>query len=243
MNSGFLSVGVGCNDMNDIDTTAAKKRRAGERATELVDEGDVVGLGTGSTAAYAIEALGERVASGLTIQGIPTSYQSRALALDAGITLTALDAVEHVDVAIDGADQVVEDVLVKGGGAAHTREKIVDSAAERFVVVIDDSKEMPWISHPVPVEVIASARSPVTDTLRDMGGEPVLRNAGKKDGPVITQHGNLVIDCDFGRVGDPTALAEELSMIPGVVEHGLFVDIGPTVVVGGPDGVEVRSGE
>jgi ribose 5-phosphate isomerase A len=226
--------------MSDGDSTAAKKRRAGERAARTVADGDVVGLGTGSTAAYAIEALGEAVQSGLEIEGVPTSYQSRQLALDAGLPLTALDAVQSVDVAIDGADQVVDGQLIKGGGAAHTQEKIVDAAADRFVVVVDDGKLAAELTHPVPVEVVPEARPTATDAVRDLGGEPTLRDAGRKDGPVITQHGNLVLDCDFGRIDRPAALAGDLAGIPGVVEHGLFVDLADEIVVGEPDTVRVE---
>lgn len=227
--------------MSDGGTKAGRKRLAGERAATMVEDGDVVGLGTGSTAAYAIEALGQAVDDGLDIRGIPTSYQSRALALDAGLELTTLDAVEGVDIAIDGADEVADGDLIKGGGAAHTREKIVDAAAGRFVVVVDDEKEVETLSHPVPVEVVPAARPPVREAIRDLGGDPTLRSAGRKDGPVITQHGNMVLDCEFGPIDDPAALAPTLSGIPGVLEHGLFVGLADEIVVGGPDGVQVHA--
>ncbi|MDZ7849824.1 MAG: ribose-5-phosphate isomerase RpiA [Halodesulfurarchaeum sp.] len=227
--------------MSDGGTNAGRKRLAGERAAAMVEDGDVVGLGTGSTAACAIEALGTAVSEGLDVRGIPTSYQSRALALDTGIPLTALDAVDGVDVAIDGADEVADGNLIKGGGAAHAREKIVDAAADRFVVVVDDTKEVETLAHPVPVEVVPNALPPVREAVADLGGEPTLRSAGQKDGPVITQHGNFVLDCDFGELEDPAGLATELSTLPGVLEHGLFVGLADEIVVGGPDGVQVRS--
>jgi len=227
--------------MKDGGTRAERKRRAGRRAAEMVEDGAVVGVGTGSTAAYAIEALGEAVADGLSIKGVPTSYQSRAMTIEAGIPMTELDAVEGVDIAIDGADQVADGQLVKGGGAAHAREKIVDAAADRFVVVVDDSKEAATLSHPVPIEVVPEARPPATETVRELGGTPSVRSAGQKDGPVITQDGNLVIDCDFGEIEDPQGLGERLSMIPGVLEHGLFIDLADEIVVGDPEGVRVRS--
>lgn len=227
--------------MDEEDPRAAQKRRAGRRAAESVEDGDVVGLGTGSTAAAAIRALGEAVADGLSIEGIPTSYQSRAVALEAGIPLTALDAVDRVDVAIDGADQVADGTLIKGGGGAHAREKIVDAAAERFLVVIDPSKEATVLSRPVPLAVLPSARPPVADAVRDRGGEPTLRDADEKDGPVITEQGNLVLDCDFGTIENPDSLARFLDGIPGVVAHGLFVDLADEIVVGGPDEVRVRT--
>jgi ribose 5-phosphate isomerase A len=217
------------------------KRRAGKRAAGMVTDGDVVGLGTGSTAAHAIRTLGEGVDDGLSIEGITTSYQSRSLALEAGVPVTELDAVDGIDVAIDGADQVADGDLIKGGGAAHAREKIVDAAADRFVVVVDETKEAPALSEPVPLEVLPSARPTVEAAVRDLGGTPTLRSADRKDGPVITQHGNLVCDCAFGRIEAPEDLAASLAAIPGVVEHGLFVGLADDIVVGGPEDVRIRA--
>ncbi|QSX00611.1 ribose-5-phosphate isomerase RpiA [Haloterrigena alkaliphila] len=225
----------------------AAKRAAGERAAEAVEDGFVVGLGTGSTTAYAIEALGRAVADGLEIRGIPTSFQSRRLALEVGIELTTLDAVETVDLAIDGADQVVDapdadghGALIKGGGAAHAREKLVDTAADRFVVVADPSKLAPTLERSVPVEVLPDAHTVIADRVRDLGSEPTLRAAEGKDGPVVTDNGNLVLDCAFGSIEDPDTLATHLSRLPGVVEHGLFVGLADATYVGTADGVDVR---
>ncbi|SIR93577.1 ribose-5-phosphate isomerase RpiA [Natronorubrum thiooxidans] len=225
----------------------AAKRRAGERAAEAVEDGFVVGLGTGSTAAYAIDAIGRAVDDGLEVEGIPTSFQSRRRALEAGIPLTTLDAVDGVDLAIDGADQVADDpdasgygALIKGGGAAHTREKLVDAAADRFVIVADPSKLTPTLERAVPVEVIPDAHTVVADRLRDLGGEPTLRDAEHKDGPVVTDNGNLVIDCAFGLINEPETLATQLSSVPGVVEHGLFVGLADATYIGTADGVDVR---
>ncbi|WP_435118150.1 ribose-5-phosphate isomerase RpiA [Halolamina sp. C58] len=217
------------------------KRRAGESAAEIPDDGDVVGLGTGSTAAHAIRALGDRVDAGLDVRGIPTSFQSRELAREVGVPLTDLDE-SLPDVAIDGADEVAAGgALVKGGGAAHAREKLVDSAADRFVVVADPTKEADRLSHPVPVELLPDARAPVADAVRSIGGEPELRTAERKDGPVVTDNGNLVLDCAFGEIDDPEALARALSAVPGVVEHGLFVGLADELHVGSDDGVEITS--
>ena len=223
------------------------KRRAGEHAATEVEDGFVVGLGTGSTTAYAIEAIGRQVDDGLSVRGIPTSLQSRQLALEVGIPLTTLDAVDAVDLAIDGADAVVDDpdaaahgTLIKGGGAAHTREKLVDTAADRFVVVADPSKLTPQLSRSVPIEVLPAAHSVVTDRLAELDGEPMLRDAVHKDGPVVTDNGNLVVDCRFGPIDDPAALASQLSAVPGIVEHGLFVDLVDAMYVGTEDGVEDR---
>jgi len=215
------------------------KRAAGERAAEFVDDGDVVGLGTGSTAAHAIRALGTAVAEGLAVRGIPTSYQSRALAREAGVPLTTLEDASP-DVAVDGADQVAGGDLIKGGGAAHAREKYVDAAAEEFVVVADPSKLVDRLDAPVPVEVLPDARPVVADGVRGLGGDPELRAAERKDGPVVTDNGNLVLDCAFGALDDPARLATGLAALPGVVEHGLFVGMADAVVVGRADGATVR---
>jgi len=226
--------------MSDSDSREAMKRRAGERAAEAVSNGAVVGLGTGSTAAHAIAALGRAVDGGLDVTGIPTSYQSRKRALEAGIPLVDLDGVESVDVAIDGADQVADGDLVKGGGAAHAREKIVDAAADRFLVVVDPSKEVPVLDRPVPIEVLPPARTTVARAIEGLGGDPELRAASRKDGPVVTDNGNLVLDADFGASDEPADLADALASIPGVVAHGLFVGMADEVIVGEKDGVRTR---
>jgi ribose 5-phosphate isomerase A len=215
------------------------KRRAGESAAALVETGTTVGLGTGSTAAHAIRRLGERVTEGLDVVGVPTSFQSRELAREVGIPLRTLDEVDAVDVAIDGADQVAGFDLVKGGGAAHAREKVVDAAADRFVVVVDPSKRADVLSHPVPVEVLPDAHTVVARSLAGAGGDPTLRRAEHKDGPVVTDNGNLVVDCDFGEITDPGALARTLAGTPGVVEHGLFVGLADEIHVGTDAGVTV----
>ena len=232
----------------------AAKRRAGESAATAVDDGDVVGLGTGSTAAHAIRRLGDRVDAGLDVRGVPTSFASRALAVECGIPLIDLDEAvgpdaPGIDVAIDGADHVAVGgdaadeghgfVLIKGGGAAHAREKLVDAAAGRFLVVADPSKEVDILDRAVPVEVLPSGRSVVAEAVRELGGEPVLRRAERKDGPVVTDNGNLVFDCEFGAISDPGPLATALSTAPGVVEHGLFVDLADEVHVGTDAGVRV----
>jgi ribose 5-phosphate isomerase A len=221
------------------DEVRAQKRRAAESAVEAVSDGMVVGLGSGSTAAHAVEALGRRVDSGLDIEGIPTSYQARELAAESEIPLTTLDE-STPDIAIDGADQVAGSVLVKGGGAAHAREKLVDGAADRLLVVVDPSKESSELDCPVPVEVLPDARRPVTRALDSLGGEPTLRDAKRKSGPVVTDNGNLVIDCAFGVIDAPGELARDIDAIPGVLAHGLFVGMADEIHVGTTTGVRVR---
>jgi ribose 5-phosphate isomerase A len=216
------------------------KRRAGESAADRIEDGQVVGLGTGSTAAHAIRALGRAVDAGADVEGIPTSYQSRQLARECGVPLTTLEETTP-DVAIDGADQVAGFDCVKGGGAAHAREKVVDAAADRLLLVVDPSKESEVLDHPVPVEVLPDATPTVRDSVADLGGEPTLRAAERKDGPVVTDNGNLVLDCAFGAIEDPSGLAAVLSTVPGVVEHGLFVELADEVHVGTEGSVEVRT--
>ncbi|MEF8839084.1 MAG: ribose-5-phosphate isomerase RpiA [Haloarculaceae archaeon] len=221
------------------DGDEAAKRRAGESAAATVEDGMVVGLGTGSTTAHAIRALGRAVDDGIDVAGIPTSYQTRALAQGAGVPLTSLSE-GTPDVAIDGADQVVGGTLVKGGGAAHAREKVVDAAAERLVVVVDEEKLADGVDAAVPIEVLPAARPTVASAVRALGGDPDLRAAAQKDGPVVTDNGNLVVDVDFGRIATPDDLAREIAALPGVVEHGLFVDLVDEIHVGSAVGVEVR---
>ena len=224
--------------MTESGANEGQKRRAAESAVAAVEDGTVVGLGTGSTAAAAIRALGRRVADGLDVRGVPTSHAARRVARDAGVPLTTL-ADATPDVAIDGADQVADGDLLKGGGAAHTREKVVDTAADRFLVVVDASKRVDVLDAPVPLEVLADAAPVVEDRVGDLGGTPELRAAERKDGPVVTDNGNLVVDADLGRIDDPQALASTLSALPGVVEHGLFVGVADAIHVGTDDGVEV----
>lgn len=226
--------------MTSDDATEAAKRRAAESAVDAVDDGMTVGLGTGSTAAYAIRELGRRVDAGLDIEGVPTSFQARQLARSVGVPLAALEDVERLDLAIDGADQVAGQDLLKGGGAAHTREKVVDAAADTFHVVVDESKLADRLDRPVPIAVLPVARSTVAARLTALGGDPTLREAPGKDGPVVTDDGHLVIDCAFGPIEDPAGRSADLTGIPGIVAHGLFVDLADVIHVGTESGVDVR---
>jgi len=203
------------------------KKVAGESAASLVKNGMVVGLGTGSTVAWTIRKLGQQVREdGLEILGVPTSYQAESLAIESGIMLTTLSQHPVLDLAIDGADQVDMNLFaIKGGGAAHTREKVVSHSAKRFIVVLDGSKYVDKMSHPVPVEVLPFAFRLVERNIKSISGIPVLRQAKMKDGPVITDNGNFIIDADFGVIDDPSALSAMLSVIPGIVEHGIFDNV------------------
>jgi ribose 5-phosphate isomerase A len=210
--------------MKEASANADAKKAAGKAAAELVEGGMVVGLGTGSTVAWTIKRLGARVLDeGLDFLGVPTSYQAENLAIASGIRLTTLNQHPDLDLAIDGADQVDFNLFViKGGGAAHTREKVVACSARKFVIVADESKFAENLNHAVPVEVLPFAVRMAERRLKELGGEPVLRLGKMKDGPVITDNGNFVMDVDFGVIEDPPALAARLCPIPGVVEHGIF---------------------
>lgn len=210
------------------------KRIVGYEAAGLVEDGDVVGLGTGSTTHYFIKKLGERVKEEeIEVMGIPTSYQSFFLANESGIPLTTLN--EHdINIAVDGADEVDPDLnLIKGGGAAHTMEKIVDSSAARFVVIVDSSKMVNQLgSMPVPVEVLPEALRIVRRKIELIDGSPRLRMAKRKDGPVVTDNGNFVLDVAFEEIRNPWDLEVELNSIPGVIENGIFSGMADEVLVG-----------
>jgi ribose 5-phosphate isomerase A len=205
----------------------------------------VVGLGTGSTVYFAIERLAERVRDGLAITGIPTSYQTALRAREAGIPLTTLDDHPVIDIAIDGADEVDPRLrLIKGRGAALLREKCVASAARRFIVVVDEQKQVKKLgAAPVPVEVLPFAVGPVLRELRRIGGDPVIRDGVKKDGPVITDNGNFIVDCTFAGIKNPEKLEATLAAVPGIVESGLFSGLvkRTTVIVGGQKKVKIIS--
>jgi ribose 5-phosphate isomerase A len=233
-----------------IPTQITPKQAAGEHAARLVKNNMVVGLGTGSTAAYVIEELGKRVASGLKILGIPTSYQSAFLAAEKGITLTTLDEHPVPDIAIDGADQISNFMAIKGGGGAHTREKIVALSAKRFVVMVDESKVADILDHPVALEVLPFARKLVVKQVAKLGGKAQVRmgdktpyetpylntgTTGTKAGPVISDNGNFIMDADFGEIDEPASLDEALSRCVGVVEHGIFTNV-DVVYIGKKDG-------
>lgn len=221
----------------DMDPVKLMKQEVGRAAAAQVKSGAIVGLGTGSTTAFAIQFIGERLAAGelKDIVGIPTSFQASVLAKKHGIPLTTLDEAPRIDVAIDGADEVdPQQNLIKGGGAAHTREKVVDGLAERFIVVVDSSKLVDKLgsTFALPVEVLPMAVTPVTRALEALGGTPELRMGVNKDGPVITDQGNMVLDVKMTGIDDPAALEKTINNIPGVLENGLFVGLADEVLIG-----------
>lgn len=216
------------------------KKEVAHEAAMMVEDGQVLGLGTGSTTHYFIQNLGERILTEeMEIMGIPTSYQSFFLANECNIPITTLD--EHLpDLAVDGADEVDPNLnLIKGGGAAHTLEKIVDSSARKFVVIVDESKIVKELGDfPVPLEVMPAAYRPVTEKVKSMGGVPQLRMAQMKDGPVITDNHNFVVDVQFEKIPDPHELEITLNSIPGVVENGIFTGVTNQVLIATPEGVK-----
>jgi ribose 5-phosphate isomerase A len=220
------------------------KQAVAAAAVEQIQDGMVLGLGSGSTAALMIEALGEKLRTGAlrNITGVTTSFQGEVLAAELGIPLKSLNAIDHIDLAIDGADEVDPGFqLIKGGGACHVQEKLVARRAKRFVVVVDAGKlvERLNLSFLLPVEVLPGAWRQVKAELAALGGESELRMAVRKAGPVVTDQGNLVLDVKFaGGIADPATLEATINNLPGVLENGLFVNLTDQVLVG-----EIVAGE
>ncbi|WP_049900746.1 ribose-5-phosphate isomerase RpiA [Halococcus agarilyticus] len=220
-----------------------RRRRAGERAAqELIEDGMDVGLGTGSTTAWTVAEIGRLLREGELedVRGVATSLQSHELAKETGIPLVTLDAVTELDITVDGADQYSENepTVIKGGGGAHAREKVIDAMADELVITTDEEKATDPLDYPVPVEVMPDAREVVAEWVREAGGEPDLRMAERKDGPVFTANGNLVLDCDFGGLDDAAGRAQELDGIPGVLDHGIFLDMVDAVYLGTEEDVD-----
>jgi len=219
------------------------KKNAALEAAKNVKDGFIVGLGSGSTAAYAIEELGNRVKKEkLHVLGVPTSYQAFMLAVKNGIPITTLEEHPALDLAIDGADQIDSELnLIKGMGGALVREKVVASASKKFVVIADESKRVKFLgenNHPVPIEALPFAATLVMRKIEKMGGKPVLREGKGKVGPVVTDNGNMIIDADFGLIRNPAELEHDLKMLQGVVETGLFIKMANIAYIGGSSGVE-----
>jgi ribose 5-phosphate isomerase A len=233
------------------------KRQAAARALEEVRDGMQLGLGTGSTAKHFVELLGERVRAGLKVVGVPTSEATRAEAARCGIALTTLDAIDRLDLTVDGADELDGALdLIKGGGGALLREKIVASASDRMIVIADESKWVETLGRfPLPVEVIpfglaATQRAMATAFAQSgVSGQMVVRKAqgdkhGDKQGHkaghfFVTDGGHWIVDAHLGRIQDAPRLAGLLHAIPGVVEHGLFIGLAKTAILAGPQGIRV----
>ena len=222
------------------------KQQAAERAVQYLKDDMVLGLGTGSTAARFIDLVGQRVKAGLKLTCVPTSEATRLQAERLGIPLTTLDDAPFLDLTVDGADEIDRELrLIKGGGGALLREKIVATASERMIVISDSSKLVATLGrYPLPVEVVrfglTATRNMVEVLASDVGCEGEIRLRLGPDGqPFISDGGNCILDCAFGQIPDPEALDEALKLVPGVIENGLFLGIADTAVIAGPEGVTV----
>ncbi len=222
------------------------KRQAAARALEEVRDGMKLGLGTGSTAKHFVELLGERVRAGLKVVGVPTSEATRIDAVRCGVPLTTLDDIDRLDLTVDGADEIDPALnLIKGGGGALLREKIVAAASDRMIVIADETK---WVAalglFPLPVEIIpfglAATRRAMAEAFARSAVSAHLAVRNRKDGHVfVTDGGHWIIDAHLGRIPDPARLGSLLSAIPGVVEHGLFIGLAHTAVLAGAKGIRV----
>jgi ribose 5-phosphate isomerase A len=219
-------------------TQDQEKQAAARESLQFVRDGQIVGLGTGSTAVHAVRFLAERVKDGLKILGIPTSVRTAEQAASWGIPLTSLNEHQEIDVTIDGADEIDPQLrLIKGGGGAFMREKIIASASKQLIIIADSSKQVRMLGkHPLPVEVVPFAQELVAKKIRALGATVSVRKDGAKF--FVTDEGNHILDCDFGKIPDPPALAHALEDMPGLVEHGLFINMASVVLIGTESGVE-----
>ncbi len=221
------------------------KRQAARRAVEMVNSGMRLGLGTGSTAAHFVDLLAERVHQGLDVIAVPTSEATRAQAERLGIPLTTLDETPRLDLTVDGADEIDAELrLIKGGGGALLREKIVAAASDRLVVIADKSKVVARLGRfPLPIEVVrfglASTQLHIIEQAKDAGCFGRIVQRMERDGsPFVTDNSNFILDCAFDEIEEPEILADALGVIPGVVEHGLFLGLADLAILGGEGGVE-----
>ncbi len=214
-----------------------EKQNAARTAVDQIEDGMMVGLGTGSTAAFAISYLGEKVRSGLTISAIPTSEASKKQAQSEGIPLIDFETSPSIDLCIDGADEIDSELnMIKGGGGALLREKIVASSAKLYLIIIDSSKQVETLgTFPLPVEVIPFGWEVTRRQLAQFGGVPNLRQREGK--PFVTDQGHYIIDCALSQIEDAPKLNHQLNQLPGVVENGLFVDMTDRLIIGSPDGI------
>jgi len=226
--------------------TDAQKRAAAARAVEFIHPGMRVGLGTGSTAKFFVELVGERVRSGLDLVAVPTSEATLADAKRCGLKLSTLDETPELDLTVDGADEIAPDLgLIKGGGGALLREKIVARASARMIVIADQSKYVAALGQfPLPIEVVSfglmATQRALEKAIKGVQRPGPLTLRRGKDGHVfVTDGGHWILDAALGRIDDPPALAHALSCVPGVVEHGLFLGLAQLAIIGGPDGVKI----
>jgi len=227
-------------------TSDALKRQAAARALEYVRPGMRLGLGTGSTAKHFVELLGERVRAGLDVVGVPTSEATRADAQRVGVPLTTLEETPHLDLTIDGADEIGPGLaLIKGGGGALLREKIVAAASDRMIVIADESKLVPVLgAFALPIEIVKFGEGATTlaigKALEELALPPRLALRKTRDGHVfVTDEGHLILDATLGKIADPSRLAARLAEIPGIVDHGLFLGLASIAIIAGASGIRV----
>jgi ribose 5-phosphate isomerase A len=226
---------------NPVKEMSEPKKRAAESALTLIRDGQVIGLGTGSTAKFAIEGLGQMVREGLSVKGVPTSISTERLARECGIPLVDLNEVGSIDITVDGADEVDPDFnMIKGGGGALTREKLVALASTKRVILVDESKLVSKLgqSRLLPIEVLPFSWVFSARLLTDLGCVATLRRQSEM--PFVTDNGNHILDCAFGAIEDAPALEKRIKLLPGIIECGLFIGIADTLVIGFEDRVEIR---
>ena len=215
------------------------KKLAAEKAVEYIEDDMIIGLGTGSTVEYALKKIGERIRDGINIKGIPTSLHTKKIAKNNKIPLTTLEEVDEIDLTIDGADEVDSDLnLIKGGGGALTREKIVAYHTKRVIIIIDETKVVKklGIDFPLPVEVVKFGWKSTQKKLKEFGCNVEFRKI--MEDPYITDNSNYIIDCEFERINDPEQLEVDINNIPGVVENGLFIGLADNIIVGSKLGIK-----
>lgn len=208
-----------------------EKKQAALQAVQLIQDGMTIGLGTGSTAFYAIEAVGDMVLQGMQLRAVPTSLQTQQLAAARQIPLVDINSIEQIDITIDGADEFTRELdLIKGGGGALLREKIVASLSRELIIITDSSKLVTQLGlFKVPLEVIPFSSAYLLRELEKLGGRGLIRQ--KEDGAYLTDQGNYIIDADFGLIADPGELAKALNQLVGLVEHGLFIGMASRVIM------------
>lgn len=214
-----------------------EKINAAKKALEFVEEGMLVGLGSGSTASEFVKLLGEKIRNGFEVYGIPTSFDTKMLAMENEIPLIDPDEADYIDLCVDGADQTDGKTLIKGGGGALTREKVIAYNSKKFLIIIDKSKYVKKLNFPLPIEVVPFSYNFVIEILRTYG-KPKLRMAQKKLGPVVTDNGNFIIDCSI-EITNPRKREKEINSIPGVVENGIFTRF-DGIILGNKNDAELK---